>query len=445
MFSAAYKRYVLFMLTLVCTLGFLDSGLLALLLQPIKEDLGLSDTQLGLMTGIAGALFYAALGLPISRWADRGNRTTITSLAIGLWGIVVMLYVFVTSFAQLLTLRMAVAVGDAGLKPPSYSLLGDYFPEPAEGTVAMAIFWSAGSLSALLSFAVGGWLNELYGWRLTMLLMGLPGVVVAVLIKLTVIEPRTLGKQASGPQQRLLPMASVLLTLWRQPSTRHLGIALMLLQMMTVGLTPWFAAFMIRSHGMNTAELGVWLGLIAGFGGLAGALLGGYVSGRWFAHDERGQMRLSARMVGSLVPCSAVFLLVPHKLQALAALIPFMVMLSFFTGPTFALLQRLVVEEMRATSFALIMLLGTLVGVGIGPLLVGVLSDALLPLLGGESLRYAMLTTSVVALWSAYYFWQAGHKVELDLQAVAARAQVDVGSSTTLPTHRAGVLAVNEE
>ena len=422
MFSVAYKRYVLSMLTLVCTLGFLDSGLIGLLLQSIKEDLRLTDTQLGLLTGIAFALFYATLGVPMARWADRGNRSTIASLAIGLWGAAVMMCLFVTSFAQLVFVRMICAVGDAGVRPATYSLLGDYFPKPAERTRAMAIFWSAGPLAALISFVAGGALNEIYGWRVTLFLMGFPGLLIAVLLRTTVIEPRApAGGRVS--QQNSQPILTVLAALWRQRSTRQLIIALTLLQTLTVGLTPWFAAFLMRSHGMGTAELGVWLGLIFGIGGVAGALLGGYVSGRWYANDERGQMRLSALMIGSLVPCFVLFLLLPQRLHALIALFPLLTVLGFFVGPTFALLQRLVVDEMRATSLAVVMLFSSLIGMGIGPLMVGMLSDMLTPALGSESLRYAMLISSSVALWSAYHFWQVGRTVQEDLRIVTERLQ----------------------
>src|SRR5690349_1463529 len=151
MFSTGYERYVLATLTLVYTLNYLDRGLIILLLQPIKEDLHLSDTQLGFVTGIAFALFYATLGLPIARWADRGNRVTITSIAIGLWGLTVMVCLFVSNLVQLVLARIAAAVGESGCMPPTYSLVGDYFPAPAARTRAMAIYWLASPLALLIS------------------------------------------------------------------------------------------------------------------------------------------------------------------------------------------------------------------------------------------------------------------------------------------------------
>ena len=423
MFSESYRRYVLGTLTLVYTLNFLDRGLIILLLQPIKEDLRLSDSQLGFVTGIAFALFYATLGLPIARWADRGNRVTITSIAIGLWGVTVMVCLFVSNFVQLVLARIAAAVGESGCMPPTYSLLGDYFPGAAERARAMAIYWLASPFALIISLMGGGWLNERYGWRVTFFIMGIPALLVAVLVKMTIIEPRVHTVRGVAPERQLPRMTEVLATLWRQQSTRHLSLAIILFFLMAFGLAPWYAAFMMRSHGMGTAELGVWLGLIFGFGGIAGIWGGGYMSGRWLAHDERGQMRFSAITIASLVPSVGLFVLLPNKYAALIALVPLMIGLGFFVGPTFALLQRLVVDEMRATTMAVVMLLANLIGMGIGPQVVGLVSDLLMPVMGSDSLRYALLTISFVALWAAYHFWRVGRTVKEDLSAGARRSQ----------------------
>jgi MFS family permease len=422
MFSIAYNRYVLGTLTLVYTLNYLDRGLIALLLQPIKQDLRLSDTQLGFLTGIAFGLFYATVGLPIARWADRGNRATITAIAIAMWGGTVMLSLFVSNFIQLVLARIAAAVGEAGCMPPTYSLLGDYFPGPAERTRAMAIYNLANPLSGLISFIVGGWLNELYGWRVTLFVAGIPALLIAAVVKLTVAEPRVQPGRAEEPEPPSLRIRDVVSALWHQRSSRHLSIGIILLYTMGVGLGSWYAAFMMRTHGMRTAELGVWLGLIFGVSGIAGILLGGYVTTRLFAHNERDQMRFSAVSIASLVPCFVLFLLLPHKQQALIALMPLGVIFSFCLGPTFALMQRLVMDKMRATALAVVMLLANLIGMGIGPQVVGILSDVLTPTMGNDALRYAMLSMSLVALWSAHHFWRVGRTVREDLSTLANQA-----------------------
>jgi predicted MFS family arabinose efflux permease len=416
----SYRRYVLWTLTIVYTLNFLDRGLIGLLLQPIKEDLHLSDTQLGLLTGIAFGLFYATVGLPLARWADRGNRVTITSISIGLWGATVMMCVFVTNFMQLVCARVCAAIGEAGCMPPTYSLLGDYYPAPAERARAMAVYMLGGPLSSLVSFSAGGWLNSHYGWRMTFFVMGAPALIMALVVKATIREPRLQSNQSYVRTEPLPRLARVLATLWKQNSSRHLIVAITLLFTLGCGMAPWYAAFMMRSHGMSTAELGIWLGLIFGVGGVSGTFLGGYVAARWFANNEGKQMRMSAWMTASLVPCYALFLLLPEKQHALVSLMLLVTVFSIFVAPTFALMQRLVVDEMRATTLAVVMLVANLIGMGAGPQMVGILSDGLAAGFGVDSLRYAMLIMSFVAAWSAYHFWRVGQTAQQDLLSVAA-------------------------
>jgi MFS family permease len=418
----AYRRYVLGLMTTVYMFNLVDRGLMILLLEPIKEDLHLSDTQLGFLTGIAFGFFYATMGVPLARWADRGNRVTVMSAAIGLWGLTVMACLFVTNYMQLLVARVAAAVGESGCKPPTYSLVGDYFPEGATRTRAMSVYIAGSPLSTLVSFVAGGWLNARYGWRLTFFLLGIPGLLLALLIKTTVGEPRTsMCRSSTEPSSPPPSLRVVVEILWRKRSFRHLGLALILFYTMGLGLGPWYAAFMIRSHAMGTRELGVWFGLIFSIAGIAGVLLGGYVASRWFAQNERGQMRLSAVMVACLVPCYVCFLTSSTTRGALYSLIPLMTIFSIFLGPTYALMQRLVPDEMRATTMALVMLMANLIGFGIGPQVVGILSDLLATKLGSDALRYAMLSMSFVALWSAYHFWQVGKTVTEDLMTNTLR------------------------
>lgn len=418
-FSTAYSRYALAIMTLVYTMNLVDRGLIMLLLQPIKEDLELSDSQLGFVTGIAFGLFYATVGVPLARWADRGNRVTVTSVAIGLWGLTVMSGMLVTNYIQLVLARIGAAVGESGCKPPTYSLVGDYFPEPAARTRAMAVYMTGGPLALLLSFVLGGWLNESHGWRMAFFLMGIPGLLLAIIVKLTIVEPRQRAGIPIAPAP-LPSMRSVFAVLWRQRASRHMCLALILLYTMGYGLSPWYAAFMTRAHGMGTAELGVWLGLIFSLAGVAGVLLGGYVANRWFSRDARGQLRMSAVATAAVMPCFVAFLTLAGKYEALMTLIPLMLVFNFFLGPTYALMQRLVPDDMRATMMAVVMLLVNLIGFGIGPQVVGVLSDLLMPMTGTDSLRYAMLAVSFIAFWSGYHFWKAGQTVGEDLHAACS-------------------------
>ena len=205
-------------------------------------------------------------------------------------------------------------------------------------------------------------------------------------------------------------------------------IALLLLFTMGYGLAPWYAAFMIRSHGMATSELGLWLGLIFGGSGIVGITLGGEVAARRFHGDEGSQMRMSAIAVASCVPCFVLFLLLPSSSQALIALIPLVTVINLCLAPAFALLQRLVPAEMRATTLALVMLIANLVGMGVGPQIVGILSDLFTPALGQDALRYAMLLMSLLTLWAAYHFWALAASVKDDLDTVAETSQTLAGS-----------------
>jgi predicted MFS family arabinose efflux permease len=419
--SAGYRRYVLAILTLVCALNFLDRMLVILLLQSIKTDLYLSDTQLGFLTGIAFGLFYATLGIPIARWADRGDRVTITALAIGLWGLTMMACVGVTSFAQLLLARIAAAVGEAGCMPPTYSLLGDYFPTPVARARAMAIYWLANPLSSLVGFIVGARLNGLYGWRMTFLIVGIPALFVAAIVRLSVRDPRA---DRSNTPVHTSPRAGVWQvfgTIWYRASSRHLAIAIVLLFTLSLGLAPWYAAFLMRSHGLSNQEVGLWLGLGFGIVGAASTWLGGYVTSRWLAGNDRAQMRLSALMIAALLPCFALFLLLDSRRLSLMSLVPLIMVFNFYLGPSFALMQRLVEDRIRATTLAVVMLLANLIGMGMGPQVVGILSDLLSPRFGSDSLRYAMLAMSVIAVWSAYHFWKVGDTVQRDVAEIKSR------------------------
>jgi MFS family permease len=414
MFNTAYKRYALAVITAVYTLNMFDRGLIFILLQPIKEDLQLSDTQLGFVTGIAFGVFYATLGIPIARWTDRGNRVTITSLAIGLWGLTAMACIFVNNFVHLLLARVAAGVGDSGVQPPTYSLLGDYFPGTAERTRAMYVWYAAAPLACLLSFSTAGWINEHYGWRLAFFVTGVLGLVLSVIVKLTVAEPRkTMQKSATAAPPT--SFKDVLNLLWHQPSCRHLTIAMILIFTVGQGALTWQAAFMIRTHGIGTAELGLWMGLITGLGGVASVALGWYVVDRWFAGNEQGQMRLVGIAVASAAPIFLAFLTLPTKELALGALLLQTAVFSGFTAPLYVVLQRLVPDNMRATMLMVVLFLANLIGMGIGPLLVGTMSDLLRPHFGEDALRLAMLFMSVLWLLAGYHVFRVGRTIDEDL------------------------------
>lgn len=402
MLTSSYKRYALIVMTTAFAVSLLDRGFMFILLQSIKTDLQLSDTQVGFVTGIAFAIFYATMGIPIARWADRGHRVTIVALAMALWSLTALACAFVTNYVQLLIARIAAGIGDSGCLPPMYSLLGDYFPEPAERTRAMYVFDFASPMAGLATFVGAGWLNEHYGWRTAMLLAAIPGLLMAIVVRFSLIEPprRAVRVRAqSGP-----PLKQILAMMWQQRSCRNLTIGTVVMFTLGQGVVAWQAAFMIRNHGIGTAELGMWMALIHTLGSGAGLLLGAYTLRRWFTGNEKGQMRLAALTMAATVPFYIAFLLLP-KNQALLALVPQSIMFSAFITVVFVLLQRLVPDEVRATVFMVTMFFANLIGMGLGPQVVGILSDVLRPVIGRDALREAMLLVSFLGFWAAYHFW----------------------------------------
>lgn len=415
-----YKHYLLGLLTVVATLNFLDRFVLSLLLEPIKQDLELSDTQLGFLTGFAFALFYAVAGIPIARWADRGNRNTIVSVTTALWSAMVALCGLVGNFTQLLLVRVGVAVGESGALPPAQSLIADYF-DRKERPHAMAIYWMCTPMAMIVGYLGGGWLAENFGWRITFVVIGLPGLLVAILVRFTMREPRLKTKvlaAARGPN-----IKTVLTTLSQQKTYRRIVMASCVSSFFGMGITLWLPTFFMRSHDMEIGEVGAWFALIWGLCGLLGNYLGGYLATRYAAGKEALQMRTLAII---FVFGGALYVLVyisSNVYVAMTFLAATAFTISAIYGPIFSALQSLVSEHMRSVALALILLFSQIIGFGLGPVMAGLLSDLLMPMFGRESLRYALVIFSPGYLWVAYYYWRAAETIEDDIKHVETRGR----------------------
>jgi len=436
--ETAYKRYLLILLALILASSFVDRLALGVVLQSIKQDLHLTDTQLGVLTGIAFAIFYSAMGIPIARLADRGNRVVIISLAATLWSIGVAACGFAGSFVQLLLIRVGVAVGEAGCIPTSHSLIADHFSRE-ERPRAVATYMLGGSFGMMIGYFLGGLLNELWGWRTAFVALAMPGLVLAGLARFTLKEPRVAhvahaaGQSAPGLQTRKegvdkAPLKDVLVVLWATRTFRHLLLCFAVSSFFAVGLQQWQPAFFIRSHGMQTAELGTWLALTTGLGSILGTYAGGYLAFRYARNNERLQfVAMTALLCLLAIVKSAVFLapgiFLPFTLLALGALGNAMI-----GGPLFSALQTLVPQPMRATSIAIIYLFSNLVGLGLGPLATGAISDALRPYTGEESLRFALLCLCPGYLWAAWHMWRASRTIESDLHIAQTHPDNSVNS-----------------
>lgn len=421
----AYRSYMIIVLMVVLAFNYVDRLALGLLLQDIKADLNLSDTELGLLSGIAFALFYSIMGIPIARWADRGNRVTIVALSTALWSAAMALCAVAGNFVHLLLIRVGVAIGEAGCVPPAHSLIADYFNR-AERSKAVAIYKLGGPLSMMVGYFVAGWLNELYGWRLTFMLLGLPGLLLAAVAYFTLREPRVVTSATHQPANipasaisRTPTLREVGTTLWTNLTFRHLLLAYSVVTFFGFGIGQWQAVFFIRSYGFSTGELGTWLALIHGGSGVVGLYLGAMLATRYAAGNERLQLAAMAWMYCAFSLTSAGIYLSASALLAFILMGLCGIGAGATIGPLFATIQTLVPGRMRAMSIAIILLFANLLGMGLGPLAAGALSDVFRPWAAEESLRFALLGLCPGYLWAAWHLWRASLTVVRDLQTDA--------------------------
>jgi MFS family permease len=427
-----YRNYMLGVLLVIQAYNFVDRQALGLVLQNIKLDLHLSDTQLGLLTGIPFAIFYSVMGIPIARWADRGNRVTILSLSVAVWSVMVALCGKVVSFSQLMLLRAGIGVGEAGSFPPAQSLIPDYFSR-AERPWAMSIYMLAGPGSTIVGLFLAGWLNEIFGWRTMFMLFGLLGSVLAPLAWLTLREPRRNSSglamhaknSSSQPVETLAPpqrhLSEVVRTLLMNRTFRYILGFFSVQYFLSYGLGQFQPAFLMRSFGLNTGEIGTWYGLVFGLGGLLGIYAGGRLTVRYAANNERLQLRAAGITYGIYALASGAAYLTTNRYLFFGLLAVSTAVTNLVTGPLMAILQTLVPAQMRAVSSACIFLVANLFGTGLGPLAVGALSDGLHPWLGEESLRYALLAASPGFLIGSGFLWWASRSVTADLQIAHER------------------------
>ena len=409
-----YRVLLLAILTAILTFNYVDRLALGLMLQEIKLDLSLSDTELGLLTGLAFALFYSFMGIPLARWADRGNRIAIITLTATIWSVMVALCGVATSFAQLLVIRVGVAVGEAGCIPPAHSLIAEYF-DRSERPRAMARYMLGGPLSCVIGYFVAGWLNERLGWRITFIILGAPGLLLAAVAWFSLDEPRQSARIA-GALEKEAPRAQpglkeVCLSLWPNRAFRHIAVALSLLSFFNLGAGSWQPTFFIRSFGLQSGELGLWLTVLFGLGGLLGTYLGGEWAGRYAGKDEPRQLKVAAVALGVSGLILPLVYLSAHSVASLSYLGVAVVMQAMTGGPLFATVQTLVPRHLRAMSVAVIYLFSNLIGMGLGPLAVGALSDAFQPWFAEESLRYSLLCMCPGLVWVAWHLWRASRTV----------------------------------
>ena len=416
--KAAY--YALGILTVVYAFNFIDRQLLAILQESIKADLGLSDSQLGLLTGFAFAVFYVTAGIPIARWADHGNRRNIVAGSLFIWSFMTALSGLVQNYAQLVLARIGVGIGEAGGSPPSHSIISDIFP-PNRRATALGFYSTGVSFGILFGFLFGGWLNEFFGWRVAFMVVGIPGVFLAALLMFTLREPtRGMIEQRTATTEAV-PLGQVIKTLWGSKTFRHLSLAASLNAFSGYGTASWTASFMIRSHEMSTGELGTWLAIIIGLCGAIGVFFGGAAADRLSSRDKRWYMWLPAIVGFIAVPFMIAVYLADSPYFALTMMLIPGLLHQVYLGNTLATTHNLVGLKMRATSSAILFFIINMIGLGCGPFLIGFLSDQLSASYGADSLRMAMLyLLPAVMFWSACHFYFASRHLRNDLAAAPA-------------------------
>lgn len=399
-----HTHYALLMLALIYIFNYIDRLLVSILIEPIKQEFGVSDTLIGLLSGVAFALCYTLFGLPLGRLSDRIGRKPVIAVACIAWSAITMLCGVATSFTMLLLFRAGVAIGEAGGSAPSVAMVADLYP-PSHRSRALAAFLMGPALGAVFGLGMGGWIAELHGWRWAFILIGAPGVLLGLLLTFTVRAPRHPVATRQGTQESF---ARTLLSLARTPSYALIVAAGSLAAIAGYAVGTWAPSFLIRSHGLTLSEAGGLLGIGGGLMSVIGTLACGWTTDRLVLRDSGWQLGTALLGTALSIPFGLAFFLWPAgstlSLGTLTIPTPFLLYLGFsFFGtwwsvPCFGAMTHLFPASRLAQGTAIFLMGVTLLGVGLGPLLVGVLSDVLERAIGVEALRYAMASVMVILL-----------------------------------------------
>jgi len=426
----AYTTYALWLLLVIYIFNFLDRQVVNILAEPIKKDLGLADWQLGLMSGFAFALFYTVLGVPIARMAERRNRPMIIAGALGAWSAFTVLCGQAQNFVQLCLFRIGVGVGEAGCTPPAHSLITDYTPKEKRAS-ALAFYSMGVPLGSLLGMAMGGIIADHYGWRVAFLIAGAPGVILAVVVMLTLRETRSKLAEDMAAAKASQPSFSEAMRLLAGKRTFWLlAFAAAIKSFIGYGHAPFTASYFLRNHGPQVAELaagfglqsvgflGLVLGVISGVCGAVSSMLGGWIADRTGTKDARNILVAPALAVTISVPVYIAALLVDSPALALGIMVVPYLLNYFWYGPVYSTTQGIVPPNMRATAAAILLFIINLIGLGLGPLLVGIVSDIFAGPMGmgaAEGVRWALIAAASLGLVSGVLFWMARKTIREEL------------------------------
>ncbi len=421
MVSAKAPRVMLWTLMIIYIFNFLDRQIVSILAEPIKREFDLSDTQLGLMTGLAFALFYTLLGIPIARYADRSttNRVKLIAWSVAIWSAMTMACGAARTFPQLLLARVGVGVGEAGCTPAAHSLITDSVP--AEKRSSAIAFYGLGiPIGSLLGMVIGGGLADAYGWRAAFYVVGMPGLVLAVIVPFLIKEPRRAGMVAGDvmPKAKLqVPVGEALRELATSRCFVLLCLAGGLIAFLSYGKTVWVSVLFIRNFGLTPGETGLYLGVSLGVASMIGTWGGGKLADHFGKRDRKHLLTGPAFAIALAAPLLFIAYSVSDWRVALAVLILPTAMNIMYYGPVYACVQGLVRPELRAMAASVMLFSQNLIGLGLGPLLFGMMSDAFRPYAGEDSVRWVLYGAAWLGLIPAFLFWRASLRLTRELKS----------------------------
>jgi predicted MFS family arabinose efflux permease len=405
------------LLTAIATIGFVDRIVMNVLAVPVQAEFHISDTQVGLLTGLAFAVLNVTLGIAVARYAERGHRLSLIAVGTALWSLATAACGFVGNFAQLLLARIGVGVGEAVGLPANQSVVADYFP-PERRATAMSVLLLAPPIGAFIGSAGGAWVGQEYGWRNAFLIVTVPGLLLALLAWLLIAEPPR-GRHDREASAEIPSTGAVVRRLVGLASARHLLAGSTIASMVGFGLNSFVAFLLVRKFEMSLAQAGFYAGLLASLPGAISVVLGGRLAD-WFGERRPSAYALVPGLCLLVAPPIYIFAITRDAVAPLLALVFLAALFQYtYLGVTYGVFQNLLHSRMRATGSALLNAVYTLIGQGLGPLLVGYLSDRLAPRFGaGDGLAYAMALTAAIYLWSAAHYLLAARHVGGDMKAV---------------------------
>ena len=415
--NKSYGYFVLGVLTTVYSFNFIDRQLLVILQESIKAEMGLSDTQLGLLSGFSFAIFYVSFGIPLAKLADTWIRRDVIAISLTVWSSMTAVSGFAQNFIHLLLARIGVAIGEAGGSPPAHAMVSDIFNQEQRAT-ALAIYSTGINIGILFGFLLGGWINEFYGWRTAFLVVGLPGIALAIFLKLAVAEPNRGMAEEKVDDGSAPKLKETLKYLWLRKSFRHLSIACGIHAFVSYGAGNFLPSLFLRLHDIETGELGTWLALSSVAGGV-GTFMGGYLSDKLGKQDPRWYQWVPAITTLIYLPFTLFIYLTDQTYLALMTTFITGMLFNAYLAPNLAITHSLVGLRMRAMSSAILFFILNFIGLGFGPMVIGFVSDMINPTYGIESIRYALLIVIPIStIWSATHYFIAAKHIRSDLELV---------------------------